>query len=146
MIFKDKNWAIIDKELFDKIFNDSESNERYLYHFLVIVYKNKNNTKTIKIDNINDLNNIKEYDIIYKYYVEKCHFYNKFNNVLYAEGEPYYIHNIGYFLIGGDIPTTKADKEMIEKMFEEYNKSYINSNSIDDDVEFLSLNKSVINF
>ena len=146
MIFEDKNWAIIDKGLFDKIANESEKNEIYLYHFLVVIYKDQNNTKTIKIDNVDDLNKTKDYDIIYKYYIEKCHFYNEFNNVLYAEGEPYYIHNIGYFLIGGDIPTTKVDQEIIEKMFKEYNETYTNSKSIDDDVKFLSLNKSVINF
>lgn len=145
MIFKDKNWRIIDKELFDKLKNESEKSEIYLYHFIVVICKDQSKMKTIKIDNINDLNNIEKVDIIYKYYVEKCHFYNKFNNVLYLEGEPYYIHNIGYFLIGGDIPTTEADKIKIEKMFEEYNKIYANG-SINEDKKFLSLNKSVINF
>lgn len=145
MIFEDKNWKIIDKDLYDKIINERNKSQTYLYYFIVVVYKDDNNTKTIIMNNSGDLQDIENLNILYKYYIEKCHYYNKFNNDLYADGEPYFIHDIGYFLIDGDIPTNEEEKVKINEMFKKYNENYI-CNSLEDDRKFLLLNKSVINF
>lgn len=149
MIYQDKNYSIINKELYEKILGDiklKEENEIYLYHYIVIKYRDNNDIKTVEIDQIKDLSMIDNKDILYKYYIKKIHYYTESGNYLYEYGEPYYIYNIGYFYIGGFIETPKEELEKIRELFASYNNNYKNMEFPFNDEEFISLNKSVINF
>ena len=74
------------------------------------------------------------------------HYYNYFDNVMYDEGEPTYIYNIGYFFLGGDLACNNKDREIILKKVDKYNQEYSNTKFPFTDYEFLSNNKSTILF
>ncbi len=140
MEFKDKITNIINEELYNKLLSDLDERniKTYFYHFIVVKYKDHNDISTIKIDNIKDLDNIKDKEILSKYYVEKLHYYNRFDNDLYAEGMPCHIYNLGYFLVDGDVNSINIE---LNKLFDEYDKNYSNIKFEFNDIEFLSLNK-----
>jgi hypothetical protein len=146
MIYEDKNYSIIDEKYYNSLMKDINKNETFLYHFITVKYLDNNDIKTININQTKDLDHIKDKNILFKYYVQNIHYYNKFNNILYDNGEPYYIYNIGYFLIDGDVPMNDKDKELAKKMFDKYNEEYSNMKFPFNDEEFLSNNKSVVNF
>lgn len=146
MIYEDKNYSIIDEKYYNSLMKNINKNETYLYHFITVKYRDNNDIITVNIDQVKDLNQIKDKNILFKYYVQNIHFYNEFNNILYDNGEPYYIYNIGYFLIGGDVSMNKKDKEIARSMFDKYNKEYLDMRFPFSDEEFLSNNKSIINF
>ena len=62
MEFKDKITNIINEELYNKLLSDLDERniKTYFYHFIVVKYKDHNDISTIKIDNIKDLDNIKD--------------------------------------------------------------------------------------
>ncbi len=141
MEFKDNITKIIDEKLYKILLNDlyDKSIKTYLYHFIVVKYKDHNNIYTMKIDNLKDLNKIKDKEILIKYYVEKLHYYNEFSNDLYADGMPCHIYNMGYFLIDGDIELNDKEKLELNELFIKYQNNY--SNFKNNDIDFLSLNK-----
>ncbi len=144
MNLKDENYHIIDKTLFEDFLNDDEK-LYYLYHYIVVEYKDKNDIKYLKIDNIKDLKKLKDLNVQYKYYIKRIHYYNnESDNLFFEEGYPSYIYNLGYFFIGGFIKTN--EKEKMKKLLKEYKSNYKNLSFELNDKEFLSLNKSVINF
>ena len=144
MNLKEENYHIIDKNLFKDFLNDDE-NLYYLYHYIVYEYQDENNIKYLKIDNVNNLNKVDNLNVLYKYYIKRIHYYNnESDNLFFEKGYPSYIYNLGYFFIGGFIKTN--EKEKIEKLLKEYKSNYKNLNFEFNDKEFLSLNKSVINF
>ena len=146
MLFNDENYSIIDKKMYEDLIDGSDKKEFYLYHYIFVVYQDNIDIKTIKIDQVKDLYKLKDLHIIYKYYIIKAHYYNEFNNIMYDEGMPTFVYNIGYFLVGGDAKTKKSDKKEFEKLLENYNSNYSNMDFPYDDTKFLSLNKSIINF
>lgn len=143
MDIKDKIVKIIDKELYEKLLEDLNNKyiKTYLYHFIIVKYKDNNDTFTVKIDNIKDLKGIEDKEILVKYYLEKIHYFNEFDNDLYAEGSPLHIYNIGYFLFDGDVKTDKQTKEVLDQLFDEYENNYNNLSQQFNDLTFLSLNK-----
>ena len=144
MNLKNENYRIIDKNLFEDFLKD-DNKLYYLYHYIVVEYKEDNKNKYLKIDNIKDLNKLKNVNILYKYYIERIHYYNnEDDNFFYEEGYPTHIYNLGYFFIGGFIKNN--EKKKIEKILKQYKDSYLNMNFPFNDNEFLSLNKSKINF
>lgn len=133
--------SITDEEFYKKNIKEIKKEENYLYHYIIIKLKNN---KYIKIDTIDQLQNIKENEIKYKYYCEKIHYYNESNNLLFDEGYPIYIYNLGYFMIDGLADPSEKDKIRINRMIENYNKKY--NKNIQDDKRFLKLNKSINTF
>lgn len=146
MILENKNFFITNEKMFNQMINDTDKNDYYLYHYIIVVYKINNTIETIKIDQINDLDKLDNLNVIYKYYIKRMHFYNYFDNVMYDEGEPTYIYNIGYFFLDGDVSCNKKDKEIIFNKINKYNQEYSNMKFPFTDNEFLSNNKSTTLF
>ena len=114
MNLKDENYHIIDEKLF-KDFLQDDKKLYYLYHYIVAEYKEDGLTKYLKIDNVEDLTKLNNKNILYKYYIERIHYYNnEDDNFFYEEGYPSHIYNLGYFFIGGFIKTNENKK--IEKI------------------------------
>ena len=114
MNLKDENYHIIDEKLF-KDFLQDDKKLYYLYHYIVAEYKEDSLTKYLKIDNVEDLTKLNNKNILYKYYIERIHYYNnEDDNFFYEEGYPSHIYNLGYFFIGGFIKTNENKK--IEKI------------------------------
>ena len=145
MIFESNNFSIITKELYNDLIDDSDKKTYYLYHYIIVAYQENTIVKTIKIDQLKDLDKIKVLNVLNKYYITKVHYYTEPSNML-LDGMPTYVYNIGYFLLDGDVDTTRTDKEEFEKLLKDYNDNYSNMKFPYDDTEFLSLNKSIINF
>lgn len=146
MILENKKFSITNEEMFNHMINDTDKNDYYLYHYIIVVYKTNNNIKNIKIDQIKDLYKLDNLNVIYKYYIKRMHYYNYFDNVMYDEGEPTYIYNIGYFFLEGDLSCNNKDREIILKKVDKYNQEYSNMKFPFTDYEFLSNNKSTILF
>lgn len=140
MKFEDNNYFIINKEKYNEILEDNVENV-YLYHFIYVKYIEKENIKFIKIDNINDLDKLKNKNVLVKYYISKIHYFNDCSNDEFEYGEPYYIYDIGYFYIGGFIKNKEEEVKKIKEMFENYNVKYKSMNFPFDDKKYLSLNK-----
>lgn len=146
MILENKNFFITNEKMFNQMINDTDKNYYYLYHYIIVVYKINNNIETIKIDQINNLDKLDNLNVIYKYYIKRMHYYNYFDNVMYDEGEPAFIYNIGYFFLDGDLSCNLKDKEIIFNKINKYNQEYSNMKFPFTDCEFLSNNKSTILF
>ena len=142
-MFKDEITNIIDGKFYYDMLSDldDKSINTYCYHFIIVKYKENNKILEIKIDNFKDLDKIKDKDIIVKYYIEKLHYYNYYDNILYDDGEPIHICNLGYFQINGEFPINKEIKKILDKLFNEYDNNYKNIKFELNDKEFLSLNK-----
>ena len=141
MNLKDKISEIIDENEYLKFLKERNEKETYLYHFILVKYKDHNDICSIKIDTVSNLELLKDKDVMYKYYIEKIHYYNEFDNLLYDEGMPIHIFNLGYFAIDGDIQLSKQEKENLKQLFLQYEKEYSNLKFDFDDKAFLSLNK-----
>ncbi len=139
MNLKDENYHIIDEKLF-KDFLQDDKKLYYLYHYIVVEYEENNTIKYSKIDNLKELNKFKNKNILYKYYIERIHYYNnEDDNFFYEEGYPSHIYNLGYFFIGGFIKINENKK--IEKLLKQYKDNYLNIVFPFNDEKFLSLNK-----
>ena len=134
MIYDDKNFTIITKDLYEKVLNEDDN--FYPYHYILVKYQDNKGIKTIEINQVKDLYKIKELNVLCKYYIKKLHFYTETGNYLYEYGEPYYIFNVGYFYIGGVIKTKKDELMKIKEMFEKYNKEYSKMKFSFDDKSF----------
>ena len=146
MIFENENYIITNKKNFDETIKEEKENI-YLYHFIIIKYKENNEIKEIKIDQLNDLNKLENKEILYKYYIRKIHYYTEPSLFYYEEqGDTYHIDNIGYFHIGGLFETNKDELKQIKEMFNNYNKNYKNMKPKYSDEEFLKNNKSITLF
>lgn len=146
MILENKNFFITNEKMFNQMINDTDKNDYYLYHYIIVIYKINNNIETIKMDQKNDLYKLDNLNVICKYYIKRMHYYNYFDNVMYDEGEPTYIYNIGYFFLDGDLACNNKDREIILKKVDKYNQEYSNMKFPFTDHEFLSNNKSTILF
>lgn len=141
MNIEDKISGIINESEYANFLKDRNHKETYLYHFILVKYKDHNDICSIKIDSKDDIKKIVDKNILYKYYIEKIHYYNEFNNIQYDKGMPIHIYNLGFFEMNGDLPLSKEEKNQISDLFSEYEKNY-NSIYFDfDDETFLSLNK-----
>lgn len=136
--------SITNKETFDNLIKTRDIDRTYDYHYIVVKYQDNKDTLTLKIDKIEDLEKLKDLNVISKYYVRKIHYYNESDNVLYDEGEECHIEKIGYFFLDGMVELSNNDKEKVEEMFDNYDKNYNNTNFEFTDEEFLSLNKPII--
>ena len=58
MILENKNFFITNEKMFNQMINDTDKNDYYLYHYIIVIYKINNNIETIKMDQKNDLYNI----------------------------------------------------------------------------------------
>lgn len=124
----------IEKNTYESELNNDVN--KYLYHFIVCEMKNG---EILKVDNYNNLNLLNSNDILYKYYVEKIHYFKDKDNPHIEYGSTYYIHNIGYFYIGGLIENENISKEQINNMIEQY-KEFYSKFSKEDDIEYLKKN------
>ncbi len=131
------NYKIITKEKYEKILQESDKKTYYLYHY--ILYKCESN-EIIKIDQIKDLEKIKDKIILTKYYIERIHYYNEDYNENYELGFPSYIYNLGYFYIDGFIDMHKEEEENVRKLFNNYDKHFKELNFPFTDSEFLRKN------
>lgn len=138
--------SIMKKETFDNLMKDRDTEETYDYHCIIVKYQDNTNTLTMKIDKVEDLEKLKDLNVISKYYVRKIHYYNETDNLLFDEGEECHIENLGYFFLDGMVELSNNDKEKVEEMFDNYDKNYNNMNFEFTDEEFLALNQSVMNF
>lgn len=124
----------IEKNTYESELNNDVN--KYLYHFIVCEMKNG---KILKVDNYNNLNLLNSNDILYKYYVEKIHYFKDKDNPHKEYGSAYYIHNIGYFYIGGLIENENLSKEQINNIIEQY-KEFYSKFSKENDIEYLKKN------
>lgn len=143
MLFEKEKYIVTNEDTFYD-FLEYDKNRVYLYHFIIVRYKEYNKIKELKIDQIKDLNILNDKKIIYKYYIRKVHYYTQAGYFFDDEfGDLYHIYNIGYFHIGGLFDTKKDELEVIKKLYDEYHDNYSNLNLEFSDEEFLSNNKSV---
>ena len=143
MLFEKQNYKIPTEDEFNDIL-DYDKDNVYLYHFIIVKYKENNEIKELNIDQLKDLDKLNNKEIIFKYYIKKIHYYSE-PGYFYDEelGDTYYIYNIGYFHIGGLFETKKDDLDIIKKLYEDYHNNYSNINFDFTDEEFLSNNKSI---
>lgn len=144
MLFEE-NISVITEEEFNCEL-EGVKDKAYLYHFIIVKYKEKYDIKTLKLDQVEDLEELKSKEIITKYYLKKIHYYNSCDNENFALGEPHHIYNLGFFYIGGILNSSKDNLILIKELLKEYEDNYKNMKFPFTDEEFLSLNKSVINF
>ena len=138
--------SIISKETFDKLINDRDIEETYDYHCIIVKYQNNTDILTMKIDKVEDLIKLKDLNVVSKYYVRKIHYYNEADNLLFDEGEPCYIVNLGYFFLNGMVDIPENKNEELEAGFHNYDENYNNMTFEFTDEEFLALNQSAMNF
>lgn len=138
--------SIISEETFDKLINDRDMDKTYDYHYIVVKYQDNTDILTMKIDKVEDLIKLKDLNVISKYYVRKTHYYNETDNLLFDEGEPCYIVNLGYFFLNGMVELSNKGKEKVKEMFDNYDKEYTNMTFEFTDEEFLNRNKSILKF
>ena len=138
--------SIISKETFDNLMKTRDMDKTYDYHYIVVKYQDKTDILTMKIDKEEDLEKLNNLKVISKYYVEKNHYYNESDNLLFDEGEPCYIVNLGYFFLNGMVELSNKGKEKVKEMFDNYDKEYTNMTFPFTDEEFLNRNKSILKF
>ena len=138
--------SIISKETFDKLINDRYIEETYDYHCIIVKYQDNTDILTMKIDKVEDLIKLKDLNVISKYYVRKIHYYNETDNLLFDEGEPCYIVNLGYFFLNGMVDIPEKENEELEAEFNNYDDNYNNMSFEFTDEEFLNRNKSILKF
>ena len=138
--------SIISKDTFDKLINDRYIEETYDYHCIIVKYQDNTDILTMKIDKVEDLIKLKDLNVVSKYYVRKIHYYNETDNLLFDEGEPCYIVNLGYFFLNGMVELSNKGKEKVKEMFDNYDKEYTNMTFPFTDEEFLNRNKSILKF
>lgn len=76
MLFEKENYIITNEDTFYD-FLEYDKKRVYLYHFIIVRYKENNKIKELKIDQIKDLNILNDKKIIYKYYIRKVHYYTQ---------------------------------------------------------------------
>lgn len=138
--------SIINKERFDNLIEDRETDRTYDYHCIIVKYQENMDILTMKIDKVEDLEKLKDLKIISKYYVRKIHYYNESDNLLFDEGEECHIENLGYFFLNGMVELSDKDRKIVKEMFQKYDNEFNNITFDFTDEEFLSLNKSVFKF
>lgn len=136
----------MDKKLFNDILKSRDKKSTYLYHFIIVKYRNNNDIKIIKIDQFKDLVKLENLDIICIYFIEKIHYYTGEGNYFEDLGEPYHIFKIGYYFINGDIMSTNEEMKCLMEKINNYERDYDTLEFPFTKESFLLLNKSVINY
>lgn len=138
--------SIISKETFDNLMKTRDMDKTYDYHYIIVKYQDNTDILTMKIDKVEDLIKLKDLNVISKYYVRKIHYYNETDNLLFDEGEPCYIVNLGYFFLNGMVDISEKENEELEAGFHNYDENYNNMSFEFTDEEFLNRNKSILKF
>lgn len=138
--------SIISKETFDNLMKTRDMDKTYDYHYIIVKYQDNTDILTMKIDKVEDLIKLKDLNVISKYYVRKIHYYNETDNLLFDEGEPCYIVNLGYFFLNGMVDIPEKENEELEAEFNNYDDNYNNMSFEFTDEEFLNRNKSILKF
>lgn len=146
MLFEDKVQKLITENEFNSVKKDyTQEYEVYLYHFIIVKYIEDNEIKELKIDQIKDLDKLKDINVLYKYYIKKIHYLNEPLGFYSSDnGEAYHIYNIGYFYIDGYFDQDKDEFKVIQELYKKYNDNFNNLSFPFTDEEFLSNNKSVV--
>ena len=138
--------STISKETFDNLMKTRDMDKTYDYHYIIVKYQDNTDILTMKIDKVEDLIKLKDLNVISKYYVRKIHYYNETDNLLFDEGEPCYIVNLGYFFLNGMVDIPEKENEELEAEFNNYDDNYNNMSFEFTDEEFLNRNKSILKF
>ena len=138
--------SIISKETFDNLMKTRDMDKTYDYHYIIVKYQDNTDILTMKIDKVEDLIKLKDLNVISKYYVRKIHYYNETDNLLFDEGEPCCIVNLGYFFLNGMVDIPEKENEELEAEFNNYDDNYNNMSFEFTDEEFLNRNKSILKF
>ena len=68
MLFEKQNYKIATEDEFNDIL-DYDKDNVYLYHFIIVKYKENNEIKELNIDQLKDLDKLNNKEIIFKYYI-----------------------------------------------------------------------------
>lgn len=148
MLFEDKVQKLISEIEFNNVRKTySQEYEVYDYYFIIVKYVENNEIKELLIDQVNDLDKLKNKKILYKYFINKIHYLNEPLGFYSSDnGEAYHIYNIGYFYIDGYFDQEKDELLKIKELYKKYNNDYSSIVFPFSDEEFLLKNESVILF